>query len=75
MMPTSDVNNVFQDRSGAMWFCTDEGVTRWDGITWRTYTRADGLPYFGVTWVFQDASGVFWFGSEGHGSSSRVRIR
>ncbi len=30
-------------KDGAMWFGVDDGVVRYDGITWTTYTPEDGL--------------------------------
>ena len=32
-----------QSRTGAIWFGTDDGVRRYDGLTWTAYTTDDGL--------------------------------
>ena len=49
-------------RDGAVWISGDNGLSRWDGDTWTTYTTADGLsanePYF----LAEDLQGVLWFG-------------
>lgn len=40
-------DNVFkikQDSRGFMWFCTVEGISRFDGYAFENFTTADGLP-------------------------------
>lgn len=40
-------DNVFkikQDSRGFMWFCTVEGVSRFDGYAFENFTTDDGLP-------------------------------
>ncbi len=40
-------DNVFkikQDSRGFMWFCTVEGVSRFDGYAFTNFTTDDGLP-------------------------------
>jgi ligand-binding sensor domain-containing protein/signal transduction histidine kinase len=50
------------DRRGRVWISGDRGLSRWDGRSWRTYTKRDGLasdqPYF----LCEDANGHIWFG-------------
>jgi signal transduction histidine kinase/ligand-binding sensor domain-containing protein len=38
------VFNIKQDSRGFIWFCTEEGVSRFDGVGMRNFTVADGLP-------------------------------
>lgn len=35
---------AFQDRDGYMWFGTKGGVSRYDGISFKSYTQDDGIP-------------------------------
>ena len=35
--------SVFEDREGDVWFVTDQGVQRYDGLYWTTYTTDEGL--------------------------------
>ena len=35
---------IKQDSRGFMWFCTQEGVSRFDGVGMTNFTVADGLP-------------------------------
>lgn len=38
------VYRIKQDSRGFMWFCTTEGISRFDGATMTNFTVADGLP-------------------------------
>jgi ligand-binding sensor domain-containing protein len=64
------VSSILQDRSGAMWFGSYTGVTRYDGVSWRTYTSADGLAGPAVNAMLEDRSGALWFGTY-YGSVTR----
>jgi ligand-binding sensor domain-containing protein/signal transduction histidine kinase len=50
------------DGRGWLWASGDNGLSRWDGQSWRTYTTKDGLagnqPYF----LCEDPKGKIWFG-------------
>jgi ligand-binding sensor domain-containing protein len=35
---------TFQSRNGYLWFSTDNGITRYDGVNFRNFTTRDGLP-------------------------------
>jgi hypothetical protein len=39
--PDSTVYSIQAGKDNTLWFCTNNGTTRFDGLTWRTYTRAD----------------------------------
>ena len=56
------VNGIAQ-AEGAIWFATDRGVSRYDGIAWRTYTSEDGLPDDDVRAVVRGKDGTLWFGA------------
>ena len=49
--PTADglahnhVNRIKKDSRGFLWFCTDEGLSRFDGSQFVNYTSAQGLPH------------------------------
>ena len=57
------VNAVLQDSTGAMWFATLSGASRFDGSLWRTFTIADGLVGNNVTALARDSSGGVWVGT------------
>ena len=48
------VLSVIIDNAGVKWFGTSNGVSRYDGDTWRTMGIADGLPDSTVNAIAQD---------------------
>ena len=66
------VREIYEDRSGNIWFGTDRGVQRYDGVRWRVYTTEDGLCHNAVRAVLEDRDGAFWFGTRG--GISRLQI-
>lgn len=60
-MPSSEVYKVYQDAKGYMWFCTDAGVCRYDGYTYKTYTNENGLFDNSVFGLYEDWKGRMWF--------------
>ncbi len=63
------VRDIFEDRDGNIWFATDRGAQRYDGLHWTTYTVEDGLAHNRVTTVIQTRDGDMWFGTRGGGIS------
>ncbi len=39
-----NVYKIKQDSRGFLWFCTAEGISRFDGYSFTNFTTADGLP-------------------------------
>ncbi len=66
-MASEWVSAIFQDRIGFMWFGTNLGVARHDGIQFRVFRRANTLPdplsddY--VQAIAQDEGGDLWLGT------------
>ena len=40
----SNVYAAIQDKEGFMWFATETGVSRFDGVHFKNFTIEDGLP-------------------------------
>ena len=56
-----EVNAIFQDKQGFMWFGTKFGLNRFDGRTFTTYTKErNGLGFDDVQSIAQDAGGILW---------------
>jgi ligand-binding sensor domain-containing protein len=43
-LPAGTVPRIFADSKGHVWFPHAEGLTRYDGNSFHTFTRAEGLP-------------------------------
>jgi ligand-binding sensor domain-containing protein/signal transduction histidine kinase len=59
----NDVTRIVRDSRGFLWFCTEEGLSRFDGYTFTNYTTADGLPHPIVRSFLETRSGVYWIGT------------
>lgn len=59
------VTEVYQDRSGNMWFGTvDEGVARWDGDSLEFFGPREGFGGAMVRGIAQGADGALWFATD-----------
>ena len=56
---------IARDPSGRMWFGGDRGVDLYDGKSWRSLTRDDGLIWNDIAAkaFFADNDGSFWIGT------------
>src|SRR5688500_7813541 len=54
------VNRIVRDSRGYLWFCTEEGLSRFDGYTFTTYGIDDGLPGGVVNDLLETNEGLYW---------------
>jgi ligand-binding sensor domain-containing protein len=59
-LPQSQGFLIYQDRKGYIWICTNNGLTRFDGIEFKNYFRKDGLPSNSVQQLIEDKAGDLW---------------
>jgi ligand-binding sensor domain-containing protein/serine phosphatase RsbU (regulator of sigma subunit) len=60
-LANANVNNVFQDSKGYMWFGTQGGgVSRFNGKTFTNFTSAEGLIANDITFITEDTKGNIW---------------
>jgi hypothetical protein len=59
----STVYDMCQDKDGFIWFATENGLSRFDGTYFKTFTVADGLPDNEVLKLFADSKGRVWIGT------------
>ena len=57
------VARVVQDSRGFIWFCTYEGLSRFDGYSFTNFGRADGLPGLLVATMLEGRDGTYWIGT------------
>ena len=60
-LPGSIVYQCLQDNDGFMWFATNQGVSRFDGKTFKNFTKENGLPDNEILKLYQDSYGDIWF--------------
>jgi hypothetical protein len=60
-LPSNEVHYVHQDSFGYFWFCTDRGISRYDGYEFTNFTTADGLTNNTVFKCFEDKNSNLWF--------------
>ena len=59
-----------EDQDGNLWFAMDgEGVRKFDGESFTTYTTTDGLAGNNVRSIYGDRRGRIWIGTNGYGVS------
>lgn len=62
------INQIVRDSRGFLWFCTAEGLSRFDGYQFTNYTTDQGLPHRWVSDLLQTRDGSYWIAT-GHGLS------
>src|SRR5689334_10003241 len=59
------IYTIFQDSKGYIWFGTDGGVCRYDGVNYTTYGLQQGLIDTTVYSIVEDHAGRLWFATKG----------
>src|SRR5260370_13732907 len=54
------VNRIVHDSKGFLWFCTSEGLSRFDGYKFSNYGTEQGLAGRRVYDFLETRSGVYW---------------
>jgi ligand-binding sensor domain-containing protein len=61
------VNDIIQDRKGFIWLGTEEGLIRYDGVTFRYYLPETGnnhsISHKWITTLYTDSKGTLWIGT------------
>ena len=58
------IRDCLEDKQGNIWFATDKGLNKFDGVKFETFTKEDGLPANTVMNLFTDKNGIIWFTTE-----------
>jgi ligand-binding sensor domain-containing protein len=56
------IETILKDNKGFMWFGTNKGLFRFDGINTRRFTKNDSLAIDHVTALAEDSLGRIWIG-------------
>lgn len=65
------ISCIARDRQGFLWIGTRTGLSRFDGVSFRTFDTNDGLPHAGVFDILESSDGTLWFGT----GAGLVRMR
>ena len=68
-MPHGLANSIAQTPEGYLWTGSEEGLARFDGVSFSTYDhrKTEGIPANAFTSLAVDATGTLWAGSREHG--------
>jgi ligand-binding sensor domain-containing protein len=70
-LPNTDVKRIVQDKNGFIWFGTQDGLARYDGVRIKAYRSVDNDPtsFSGgdITALVLDPSGKIWVGTAENG--------
>src|SRR6185369_15971189 len=59
------VNKIVRDSRGFLWFCTEEGLSRFDGYTFTNYRTEQGLPHPSINDLLETHAGDYWIATNG----------
>lgn len=62
-LPGISVHRIVRDSKGFLWFCTNEGLSRFDGYGFKNFGRAEGLPDPNVNDFLETKAGDYWAGT------------
>ncbi|HVS21466.1 MAG TPA: two-component regulator propeller domain-containing protein, partial [Pyrinomonadaceae bacterium] len=61
----NEINKIVRDSRGFLWFCTADGLSRFDGYTFTNFGTDQGLPHANVTDLLETRSGEYWVATYG----------
>ena len=64
-LPSNRINKIVRDSRGYLWFCTQEGLSRFDGYGFRNYGPLQGLPPRSVNDLLETRAGEYWLATNG----------
>lgn len=72
-LPQSSVESIRQTRDGYLWLGTQEGVARFDGVSFTVFDRRNttAIQHNRILALLEDREGSLWMGTEGGGLTRR----
>jgi ligand-binding sensor domain-containing protein/signal transduction histidine kinase len=64
-----EVYDITPDSRGFLWFCTGDGLSRFDGYRFTSYGVKDGLSFSRLNMLLESRAGVYWIATNGGGVS------
>ena len=74
-LPQSSVESIIQSREGYLWFATQEGLVRFDGLKFTIYDRINTPEMLNnnIAELFEDHEGAIWYRYQGRGGVTRLK--
>src|SRR6266568_8096280 len=66
-LPRDLVLRIVRDSHGFLWFCTGDGLSRFNGYEFTTYGVEHGLPHPFINDLIETRRGVYWVATNGGG--------
>lgn len=66
-LPRDLVLKIVRDSHGFLWFCTADGLSRFNGYEFTNYGVEHGLPHPVINDLLETRSGVYWVATNGGG--------
>ncbi|MEP6819863.1 MAG: two-component regulator propeller domain-containing protein [bacterium] len=64
-LPNNVITKIVRDSRGFLWFCTGEGLSRFDGYSFTNFGVDQGLPHAIVNDFLETRNGEFWIATNG----------
>src|ERR1044072_3749095 len=64
-LANNEVNKLFRDSRGFLWFCTAGGLSRFDGYSFTNFATENGLPDPVVNDLVETRTGEYWLATNG----------
>jgi ligand-binding sensor domain-containing protein/two-component sensor histidine kinase len=66
-LPGDRVARIIRDSRGFLWFCTSDGLSRFNGSEFTTYGVEHGLPHPAINDLIETRRGSYWVATNGGG--------
>jgi ligand-binding sensor domain-containing protein/two-component sensor histidine kinase len=64
-LASNEINKIVTDSRGFLWFCTSDGLSRFDGYAFTNYGTDQGLPNSNITDLLETRGGEYWVATYG----------
>ena len=64
-LANNEINKIFRDSRGFLWFCTAGGLSRFDGYAFINFATENGLPDPAVNNLLEIRTGEYWLATNG----------
>jgi signal transduction histidine kinase/ligand-binding sensor domain-containing protein len=64
-LPHNSINRIVRDSRGFLWFCTNEGLARFDSYSFTSFGLEDGLPNASVNDFLETRASDYWVATNG----------